>query len=189
MSESPQMPMRLSLDETVLLMVGLKLLDTMVEAIEINGTTQEALMSELMAKLESALPDDLMEMTDQIVEDIVTASLEEGGDSDLEAMTADSSYGLPMYAVDGTLPIIEQAIKEERSLDVTYYSMSREEFSTRRVDPYGLKRVGDLLWLIAHCHMRGDRRVFRVDRIKTAALSDSTFTPPENFQLSEYFDE
>lgn len=189
MSDPANLPLKLSLDEAVLLMVGLKLLDEMVEAIEINGTPQEALMIGLMNKLQGALPEDLLELTDQIVEDIVTASLDDGESSDLDAMTADSSYGLPMYAIDGVLPLIHQAIHEERSLDVSYYSMSREEFNDRRIDPYGLKQVGDLHWLIAYCHMRHDRRVFRVDRIKTASLSESRFDRPTDFHIGEYFDE
>ncbi|MNL42373.1 hypothetical protein D3C87_1648260 [compost metagenome] len=170
-------------------MVGLKLLDEMVEAIEINGQAQEALMTGLMTKLKRALPDDLLEMTDQIVEDIVTATLNDGETSDLDVMTADSSYALPMYAIDGVMPVIEQAIEEERSLDVSYYSMSREEFSIRRIDPYGVKRVGDLHWLIAYCHLREDRRVFRIDRFKTATLSEAHFKPPVDFHIGEYFDD
>lgn len=189
MSDPANLPLRLSLDEAVLLMVGLKLLDEMVEAIEINGQAQEALMTGLMSKLQRTLPGDLLEMTDQIVEDIVTATLNDGEGSDLDVMTADSSYALPMYAIDGVMPVIEQAIEEERSLDVSYYSMSREEFSVRRIDPYGLKRVGDLHWLIAYCHLREDRRVFRVDRFKTATLSESRFKPPVDFHIGEYFDD
>ncbi|MNY00832.1 hypothetical protein D3C86_1333410 [compost metagenome] len=142
-----------------------------------------------MRKLQGALPGDLLEMTDQIVEDIVTATLNDGETSVLDAMTADSSYALPMYSIEGVLPVIEQAIKEERSLDVSYYSMSREEFSVRRIDPYGVKHVGDLHWLIAYCHLREDRRVFRIDRFKTATLSEVRFKPPVDFHIGEYFDD
>lgn len=189
MSDPSNLPLRLSLDEAVLLMVGLKLLDEMVEVIEINGVPQDTLMAGLMGKLQGALPEDLLEMTDEIVEDIVTASLKDGETSDLDAMTADSSYALPMYAIDGVLPVIQQAIDEGCTLEVSYFSMSREEFNTRRVDPYGLKQMGDLHWLIAYCHMREDRRVFRVDRIKSACLSSDHFNKPADFHIGEYFDE
>lgn len=189
MSDPANLPLRLSLDEAVLLMVGLKLLDEMVEVIEINGVPQDALMAGLMGKLQGALPEDLLGMTDEIVEDIVTASLHDGESSDLDAMTADSSYALPMYAVDGVLPVLEQAIDEGRTLEISYFSMSREEFNSRKVDPYGLKQMGDLHWLIAYCHMRADRRVFRVDRIKSASLSDERFDKPADFHIGEYFDE
>lgn len=189
MSDPSNLPLRLSLDEAVLLMVGLKLLDEMVEVIEINGVPQDTLMAGLMGKLQGALPEDLLEMTDEIVEDIVTASLKDGETSDLDAMTVDSSYALPMYAIDGVLPVIQQAIDEGCTLEVSYFSMSREEFNTRRVDPYGLKQMGDLHWLIAYCHMREDRRVFRVDRIKSACLSSDHFNKPADFHIGEYFDE
>lgn len=187
MSDSAPIPLRLSLDEAVLLLVGVKLLDQMVEAIEINGVAQEALMDTLIGKFQDVLSDDLAEMADRIVEDIIsTTQLDE---SDLDAMTADSSYELPMYAVEGVMPVIEQAIAEHRSLEVSYFSMTREEFSHRRIDPYGLKIMGGLHWLIAHCHLRGDRRVFRIDRFRSAALTDLNFEAPSNFQVGEYFDE
>lgn len=189
MSDSAKMPLRFSLDEVVMLTVGLKVLNELVETIEINGLPQEALMGELLGKLEGTLTEDLVTLSEEIVEDILEGSLSLSDSDDLAAMTADSSYGMPMYAVDAHLPVIEQAIEASRSLDVTYFSMSREEFSDRRIDPFGLKKVGDLFWLVAYCHLRGDRRVFRLDRIKTMALSEASFERPQNFTLGEYFDE
>lgn len=188
MSDSAPVPLRLSLDEAVMLMVGVKLLDQLVESIEINGIPQEELMDGLIRKFHEVLSDDLAEMADQIVTDIV-ASTGTGADADLEAMTTDDAHQLPMYAVDGVLPVLEQAIAEHRTLEVSYFSMSREEFTARRIDPYGMKQMGQLHWLIAHCHLRGDRRVFRIDRFRAARLTDETFAPPASFQVGEYFDE
>lgn len=189
MPEPGHLPLRLSIDETVLLAVGLKLLDAMVESIEIAGQAQDELVARLLGKLSHRLPENLLELAEQIVHDIVVATLDDEPDGDLAAMTADSSYALPMYAIDAVTPLIEEAIAASRSLDVTYYSMSREQFIERRIDPYGMKEIGGLCWLVAYCHLRDDRRVFRVDRIRAAKLSEASFTPPGNFQISEYFDE
>jgi predicted DNA-binding transcriptional regulator YafY len=190
MSEPGNVPIRLSLDEAVLLSVSLRVLDQLVEAIEINGVHQDRLLEQLQAKFDQVMPPDLRDMIDRIVEDIILSSLQgEGPASDLDAMTVDSSYALPMYATDDILPVIEQAIRESRTLEVSYYSMSREEFTIRRIDPYGLKRQGDLHWLVAYCQFREDRRVFRVDRIRAAALTSDVYRMPDDFQLGEYFDD
>ncbi len=183
MPEPSKLPLRLSMDEAVLLLVGLKLLDEMVEAIEFNGHSQSELMGGLMSKLSGAIPPDLVAMTDEIVDDIVLATVDP-----LQAITADSSHPLPMYAIDGVKPILEQAVAEQRSVEINYFSMTREEFTTRKVDPYGLKPDGDLLWMVAFCHLRDDMRVFRVDRIKEASLTHDAFVRPETFSLDEFFD-
>jgi hypothetical protein len=171
------------MDEAVLLLVGLKLLDEMVEAIEFNGHSQAELMGGLMGKLSGAIPPDLVAMTDEIVDDIVLATVDP-----LQALTADSSHPLPMYSIEGIRPVLEQAVEEQRSVEINYFSMTREEFTLRRVDPFGLKPDGDLLWMVAYCHLREDMRVFRVDRIKEASLSESTFERPSAFTLDEFFD-
>ncbi len=183
LQEPSKLPLRLSMDEAVLLLVGLKLLDEMVEAIEFNGKSQEQLMSGLMSKLSGAIPTDLVAMTDEIVDDIVMASVDP-----LQAITADSSHPLPMYSITETRPVIEEGLAESLSVEINYYSMTREEFTTRRVDPYGLKPEGNLLWMVAYCHLREDMRVFRVDRIKEATLTPYAFEPPQAFSLEEYFD-
>jgi len=183
MSEPSKLPLRLSMDEAVLLLVGLKLLDEMVEAIEFNGQSQQAMMGGLMRKLSGAIPADLVAMTDEIVDDIVMATVDP-----LQAITADSSHPLPMYAIDTVRPLLEQAVDESRSVEINYFSMTREEFTTRKVDPYGLRPEGDLLWMVAYCHLREDMRVFRVDRIKEASLTHDSFERPQTFSLEEFFD-
>ncbi|MNT60093.1 hypothetical protein D3C72_1976500 [compost metagenome] len=122
-------------------------------------------------------------MTDEIVDDIVLSTVDP-----LQAITADSSHPLPMYAIDGVRPILEQALDEQRSVEIVYFSMTREEFTTRKVDPYGLKPDGDLLWMVAYCHLREDMRVFRVDRIKEASLTHDSYNRPAEFSLEEFFD-
>ena len=189
MSDPGNVPIRLSIDEAVLLSVSLRVLEHLVEAIEINGVLQDRLLEGLRAKFDHVLPHELRGMVEQIVEDIVITSLQEDTGTELDAMTADSSYALPMYATDTVLPVIEQAIQGRFTLEIAYYSMSREEFTIRRIDPFGLKRQGDLYWLVAHCHLRDDRRVFRVDRIRTVSLTGESYEMPPDFQIGEYFDD
>jgi predicted DNA-binding transcriptional regulator YafY len=51
----------------------------------------------------------------------------------------------------------------------------------RDVDPYGLVYRRGIWYATGYCHLRRERRLFRLDRIVTATLQESTFTPPADF--------
>jgi predicted DNA-binding transcriptional regulator YafY len=64
------------------------------------------------------------------------------------------------------LESLEAAIRERATVEIEYYTAGRAHRTTRRVDPLRLEWHGDVAYLIAYCHLRGDERVFRVDRIE-----------------------
>ncbi|MEM8905798.1 MAG: WYL domain-containing protein [Actinomycetota bacterium] len=63
------------------------------------------------------------------------------------------------------LDVIRAAVDERAQLRIDYYSASRDEATTRVVDPWSLRSVDGHWYLVGHCHRAEDRRVFRVDRI------------------------
>ena len=185
MLESSHIPLRLNLEEAVVLLVGVKLLAEMVESIEINGVAHERLIPELIDKLGQVVPEDLKNMTGEIVEDILVSDAQtlDGG----QAQDDEEEYPAPMYPIETTLPVLVEAIDQHVSVDVTYYSMPTEEVCHYRLDPYGIKQVGELYWLVAYTHERDERSVFRIDRIKEVAKTDRAFERPANFKLDEFF--
>ncbi|MEA3340450.1 MAG: WYL domain-containing protein, partial [Chloroflexota bacterium] len=64
------------------------------------------------------------------------------------------------------LDVLEAAIEEHATVEIEYYTAGRAHTTTRRVEPLRLEWRGKVIYLIAHCHLRGDQRVFRVDRIE-----------------------
>jgi predicted DNA-binding transcriptional regulator YafY len=64
------------------------------------------------------------------------------------------------------LEALEAAIEAGETVEIDYYTASRAHQTTRRVDPLRLEWRGDVVYLIAYCHLREDQRVFRVDRIE-----------------------
>ncbi len=48
----------------------------------------------------------------------------------------------------------------------------------READPYSLARIRGVWYLNAYCHLRKDRRNFRLERIEALTLLDQRFTPP-----------
>ncbi|HYB43481.1 MAG TPA: WYL domain-containing protein [Candidatus Methylomirabilis sp.] len=84
------------------------------------------------------------------------------------------------------LSTIQTALTEHRQLRLRYYSMSRDETITRRVDPYHLTLFEGGFYLVAHCHLRGDVRIFAVERIRECALLAMRFAVPSTFDAAKY---
>jgi proteasome accessory factor C len=76
------------------------------------------------------------------------------------------------------LEVLRRAVSEHRRVHLDYYSYGRDTRTERDVDPYVLHAREGSLYLLGHCHLAGDQRRFRLDRIAAATLLDDVFTPP-----------
>jgi proteasome accessory factor C len=83
--------------------------------------------------------------------------------------------------------VLRQGIDEGRQVHLDYYSYGRDTRSERDVDPYQLQAQDGALYLLGHCHLAGDQRRFRVDRIAGATLLDAPAAPPEGPLFTEIF--
>ena len=81
---------------------------------------------------------------------------------------------------------IQTALAARRTLRLRYHSLSRGAETERRVDPYHLTFFNSGLYLVGHCHLRGDVRIFAVERIRAAATLRDTFTIPDGFDAESY---
>lgn len=66
------------------------------------------------------------------------------------------------------LPVLQGAIDRGHQLEISYYVPSRDEQSSRIVEPRAITRVGDATYLDAWCHTAHGDRAFRLDRIVAA---------------------
>ena len=78
---------------------------------------------------------------------------------------------LLLGAADFLTPI-HQALLERRTLDLDYFAFSKQEETTRFVDPYHLTFQQGGLYLIGHCHTRKDLRIFAVGQKRSTSGSD-----------------
>lgn len=65
------------------------------------------------------------------------------------------------------LPAVRAAIAEGSALEIRYHSGSRDETTTRVVDPVRVASIDGRWYLDAFCHRAGGPRLFRVDRIRS----------------------
>jgi proteasome accessory factor BC len=71
--------------------------------------------------------------------------------------------------------VVSSAIAGRRLLSFEYYKENEDEFSTRRVEPYALINGREGWYLASFDPTRDSVRHFRLDRIKSATVTDDTF--------------
>lgn len=76
------------------------------------------------------------------------------------------------------LETMRRAVAERRQVEIDYYSYGRDTWARRVVDPYRVFSAAGEWYVPAWCHTAGGERLFRVDRMRSPRLLDTTFEPP-----------
>lgn len=84
------------------------------------------------------------------------------------------SWGDVHYDPAPYVPVLEQALHDALDVEIEYFSHNRGEWSRRRVTPLRLETRGTL---VAHCHLRGKERRFRLSRIRNLVLLGASEEP------------
>ncbi len=91
-------------------------------------------------------------------------------------------------AAPGVLAAVQQATEEHRRLRLSYYTHSRDQHTEREVDPYRVHAEQGRWYLVGFDHLRGEVRLFRVDRVLAAKVLDDSFEPPHELPEPELFE-
>ena len=155
-------PLRFTLEEAMLLLLGSDVMGQSFDA-EYQAAARDA-----GRKICAVLPDDLRASLESLQERIQFFPSGRGTGAE-------------------HLPIIRRAIIKQQTLHFHYHARSGEAGShslDRDADPYGLAFVSGHWYMGAHCHLRGDIRNFRLDRIDRPSLLPQMFARPANFELA-----
>jgi len=94
------------------------------------------------------------------------------------------------HELSARLAKVETAIFRNKTIVFDYYTMERDEVSTRRVDPYHLLFQGGQFYLLGYAHERKAVRVFRLTRIRGkvsyATKAEHDFHRPDDFDPRSY---
>lgn len=101
---------------------------------------------------------------------------------DIKVMQYPTKVGTDIFSC------VEQAVHEKRQIKVKYYSKSTDTMTERLLDPYVITFRGKAWYLIAFCHLRGDIKLFRIDRVQEVIVLPDKFQMPKNFSVAAYFD-
>ncbi len=84
---------------------------------------------------------------------------------------------------------LEEACQSLKTVQMTYYTASRNAVSERKLDPYVLHIYrGTNPYVIGYCHKREEIRWFRVDRIKHLQVLPETFVPDPTFDARDHLE-
>lgn len=145
-------PMRLSRDEALPLIVGLRMLA------DLPGLQDRAAVDSALAKLEGAAGDAA----------VASAAV---------AVEVD-----PPSASPHTTAAVEQALRERRRLRLSYYVPARDETTERDVDPMRVSVVAGRSYLEGWCRRAEAVRLFRLDRISAIEVLNEPADPPADAQ-------
>jgi predicted DNA-binding transcriptional regulator YafY len=154
-------PMMFTNEEMVALVVGLRV----VRHLGLNAAS--CAVEGAMAKLQRVLPETLRQQAESIQ----------------NALVFDLPVSQPQVQ-EAVFARLGQAIHETRQAWIVYKTDHEE--TTRTVDPYGLVCHEGQWYLVGYCHLRTDRRVFRLDRIADVELQREMFIPPADFDSLDF---
>jgi len=85
-----------------------------------------------------------------------------------------------------TIDKLTEAITKGRTVQLRYFTASRNQTTRREVNPYRLWYANGALYLVAYCHLRESVRLFAVERIRSCTLTPHAFQLPLSFDLETY---
>jgi proteasome accessory factor C len=78
----------------------------------------------------------------------------------------------------GLVPTLRQAVDEHAQVELDHWSVAQDAVITRTVDPYAVAAEAGRWYLRGFDHLRGEERVFRLDRIRAVRPTAERFDPP-----------
>lgn len=88
-----------------------------------------------------------------------------------------------------TLEALGEAVLKRSTVDIVYFTLSRNKVTQRRVDPYTLWFHDGTFYLIGRCHLKKSVRVFAVDRIRSFEAIGETFSQPAEFDAQRFMED
>ena len=85
------------------------------------------------------------------------------------------------------LTTIIQAMKENRRVLIRFQSFGKSEALAFPIEPYCVKLFENRWYVLAHNVNYGDMRIYGLDRVESAELTDETFKLPKDFSANDYF--
>jgi predicted DNA-binding transcriptional regulator YafY len=157
-------PLIFTAEEATVLYLGAKLIK------EVWGKSYRDAASSATAKLDNVLPDELLRQVSRAQEALVVTGLHRFDYSPWEHF----------------LDELRRCVEGRRGVHLVYRAFSRQETTEREVDPYALVHQWGVWYLVGHCHLRGEMRTFRVDRIQALRPLEANFVKPADFSVREY---
>ncbi|MEW6182557.1 MAG: WYL domain-containing protein [Bacillota bacterium] len=161
-------PFSLSEGEVIALFIGSKILS------QYRGTPYEKLIKGAFDKICLALPE-TVSLDFSLIDQTMSFAV--------ERPRGDEQHLLRMQE------LLNRALREHRTVELEYYTASRDADTSRRVDPYHLRHHRGAWYVVGYCHFRAEVRMFALDRITNLQVTKERFTPDPNFDIQTYVED
>ena len=91
-------------------------------------------------------------------------------------------------APPGALARLQGASDQHRQVEIDYYAYSRDQRSTRVVDPHVVYSAAGQWYMGGYCHLARADRLFRIDRVLRLSVLDETFEARAASEAPPVFD-
>ena len=85
------------------------------------------------------------------------------------------------------LAALLEAMKENRTVTITYCAFGKTKSYTFCIEPYSVKLFENRWYVLAHNVQYDDIRIYGLDRIEDLKVEDRTFKLPKDFSASDFF--
>lgn len=85
------------------------------------------------------------------------------------------------------LTTILEAMKENKVVNITYHRFKKSEGHTFPIEPYCVKLFDNRWYVLAHNTRFDDLRVYGLDRVESAEITNDTYCLPADFNAADYF--
>jgi predicted DNA-binding transcriptional regulator YafY len=93
----------------------------------------------------------------------------------------------PVQLKETLLPQIEEALLNEKTLRLRYWSANAPAAADRLYDPYALVFRSRHWYLLGYCHSRKQVLQLRLDRVLSATPTGDSFRRPEDFSVEKFY--
>ena len=108
----------------------------------------------------------------------------------LDRIQSTFSVGIRPYKEYGQfreiLNQVNKAAVEQKSIEIAYTPLRTDQETIRKVDPYKVWFFEGTLYLIGHCYLRDEVRMFVLDRMKLIRVTDDIFEISQDFDLDQF---
>ena len=112
-------------------------------------------------------------------------------------VTIDSRFldGSLTYIPDALAPIknevfdaVFSGLKKKQTLSFEYKPLQKTTFMERKIDPYHIICQRGNWYVIGHCHLKNEIRIFSFSRMQNVQLTKDRFEVPKDFNAKDYVD-
>jgi proteasome accessory factor C len=100
-------------------------------------------------------------------------------------ISPDETIAVEIEAESTTVATLRTAALEGHVVDLTYTSLGKGETTRRLIEPWSVFTTLGNWYVSAYCRTAKAERIFRIDRIREARVTDETFVPNPNPPLPE----